>query len=337
MSSPSKSDGKTFAVAVNQDDAGERLDRFLVSRTDGLTRARIQALIKGEQLVRTRPEPAATIAESAYRVKSGESYKLHIPPPKPVEPEAQDIPLDILFEDEHLIVLNKPAGMVVHPAPGNPDRTLVNALLFHCGASLQGIGGELRPGIVHRLDKDTSGVMIAAKSEAAHHGLVAQFSAHSVERIYTALVRGTPHPAKGRIEGNIGRHPGNRKKMAIVTRGGRRAVTHYSTSEVFGVAEGSTASLVRCKLETGRTHQVRVHMASIGHPLLGDPLYGRAWVPTGADQKLREKLGEFRRQALHASVLGFTHPVTLNKLKFDADLPYEMNELVEAFHSADGA
>ena len=245
-----------------------------------------------------------------------------VPAPAPAHNEAQDIPLVIAFEDEHLLVVDKPAGLVVHPAAGNLDGTLVNALLHHCRGSLSGIGGVARPGIVHRIDKDTSGLMVAAKTDRAHEGLARQFAAHSIERRYKAITGGVPAPAAGTVDAPLARSPQNRKKVAVLA-GGKRAVTHYRTEQRL-----RDAALVECRLETGRTHQVRVHMASIGHALLGDPVYGRA---RGAARALLDTLG-FRRQALHAARLGFTHPITGESQAFDSPMPADMQELFSRLH-----
>ncbi|MCA1749026.1 MAG: RluA family pseudouridine synthase, partial [Parasphingopyxis sp.] len=247
---------------------------------------------------------------------------LTVPEPEPATAEAQDIPLDIVFEDDQLIVIDKPAGLVVHPAAGNPDRTLVNALLHHCAGRLSGIGGVARPGIVHRIDKDTSGLMVAAKTDKAHEGLARQFRNHSIIRVYKAIAFGLFKQSEGSIETQLARSPQNRKKMAVAEAPqGKRAVTHYRR-----ISALYEASLVECRLETGRTHQVRVHMAHIGHPLLGDPVYGR---PRGAHRKILDDLA-FRRQALHAAQLGFVHPVTKDDLTFESDLPADMQELLRA-------
>jgi 23S rRNA pseudouridine1911/1915/1917 synthase len=297
---------------------GWRLDRALADAVPVLSRERLKALIssgavlRGDVAVRDPAKPAA----------AGEMLTIAVPEPTPAHNEAQDIPLVVAFEDEHLIVIDKPAGLVVHPAAGNYDGTLVNALLHHCGGSLSGIGGVARPGIVHRIDKDTSGLMIAAKTDRAHEGLARQFHDHSIERRYRAIVGGIPRPAAGTVDAPLARSPQNRKKIAIV-QGGKRAVTHFSTLQVL-----RDAALVECRLETGRTHQVRVHMASIGHALLGDPVYGR----TKSGRKgLLETLG-FARQALHAAHLGFIHPVNSTALSFDSPMPADMQELFSQLH-----
>ncbi|PZU07482.1 RluA family pseudouridine synthase [Sphingomonas sp.] len=306
--------GVSVRQAIVPDEAaGWRLDRTLATLVPTLSRERLKSLISAGSV--TRGEQA--VRDPAIKVKAGDSYVVSIPDPKPTHNEAQDIPLVIAFEDEHLIVVDKPAGLVVHPACGNLDGTLVNALLHHCRGSLSGIGGVERPGIVHRIDKDTSGLMVAAKTDRAHAGLAAQFAKHSIDRRYRAIVSGRPRPIDGTVDAPLGRSPANRKKMAVVP-GGKRAVTHYRTIETL-----IGATLVECRLETGRTHQVRVHMASIGHPLLGDPFYGR---PSKEQRRLLDGLG-FHRQALHAAHLGFIHPVTSAALSFESRIPADMQEL----------
>jgi 23S rRNA pseudouridine1911/1915/1917 synthase len=295
-----------------------RLDKALADAT-GLSRARVQALIAQGQ-VEIDSQPATS---PSAKVGEGAQFRLTLPPAAVAEAQPQDIALYIAFEDEHLIVVNKPAGMVVHPAAGNPDGTLVNALLHHCRGQLSGIGGVARPGIVHRIDKDTSGLIVVAKSDAAHEGLAAQFAQHSVHRRYLAVCGGHPSPREGTITGRIGRSDANRKKMAVLAKNssrGKHAVTHYKTLQ--GLA---SSALIECRLETGRTHQVRVHCASIGHALLGDPLYGDAPKP------LRPvlKACNFARQALHAADLGFTHPLTQESVHFEAELPTDMRELID--------
>jgi len=262
------------------------------------------------------------VRDPAIKVKGGERYTLALPDPEPAHNEPQEIPLPIVYEDEHLLVVDKPAGLVVHPAAGNRDGTLVNALLHHCGGSLSGIGGVARPGIVHRIDKDTSGLLVVAKHDKAHEGLARQFAAHSIDRRYLAILSGIPRQAEGTVDAPLARSPQNRKKIAIVSAGkGKRAVTHWKRLELL-----NDAALVECRLETGRTHQVRVHMASIGHPLVGDPVYGRG---KSGHRKLLNQL-DFRRQALHAAHLGFIHPVTKGRLSFDSALPSDMQELFTA-------
>jgi len=255
-------------------------------------------------------------------VKGGEAVQVAVPEPAPAHNEPQDIPLKVVFEDEHLLVVDKPAGLVVHPAAGNLDGTLVNALLHHCGGSLSGIGGVARPGIVHRIDKDTSGLLVVAKSDVAHEGLARQFAAHSITRRYLAIVNGVPKTAEGTVDAPLARSAANRKKIAIVEGSrGKRAVTHWRRLSVL-----RDAALLECRLETGRTHQVRVHMASIGHPLVGDPVYGRAG---RVHSNILKKL-QFHRQALHAAELGFIHPVTKHRLSFSSPMPSDMQELFNA-------
>jgi 23S rRNA pseudouridine1911/1915/1917 synthase len=308
-------------IAIAEAQAGERLDRALAAARPELSRSRIKALIEQGHL----KLGGGTIKEPSQRVKPGQLFVLEIPPATPAEPEGQPIDLDIVYEDDDLIVIDKPAGMVVHPAPGNPDNTLVNALIAHCGDSLSGIGGEKRPGIVHRIDKDTSGLIVAAKNDAAHKALSADFAAHNIERAYLCLVWGVPSPSAGAITGNIGRHPVDRKRMAVVTRGGKPAITHYQVLKVFGLG----ASLVECRLETGRTHQIRVHMAKLGHPLIGDPVYGK---PTAARRgrlspEARKAAEAFPRQALHAALLGFDHPRSGQHLRWESESPKDLRQL----------
>lgn len=309
-------------------DRGERADRFLAARIGTLSRSRVKALIEEGQA----REGGQVFTDPARPIRPGVLYTLTPPPPLPARPVAQDIPLDILFEDSHLIVLDKPAGLVVHPAPGNLDGTLVNALLGHAGEELEGIGGEKRPGIVHRLDKDTSGVMVVAKSERAHRALSEAFAARDLDREYLALVWGVPSPAAGEVEAAIGRHQLDRKRMAVVGRGGAKsgkaALTRYRTERVFH----GGVSLLRCKLATGRTHQIRVHLAHIGHPLVGDPVYLRR-IPAASralPEAARQALLAFPRQALHAASLEFHHPVTKDVLTFRADPPKDMQDLITA-------
>jgi 23S rRNA pseudouridine1911/1915/1917 synthase len=310
---------------VTAEHAGKRLDRSLAALLPDMSRNRLQALI-GDGLVTVDTEPA----KAAQKLKLGQRLNVTIPPAAEAEPQGQDLPLDIVYEDDDLIVINKPPGLVVHPAPGNPDQTLVNALLHHCGPGLSGIGGVRRPGIVHRIDKDTSGLMVAAKTALAHQGLAAQFAAHTLERAYQAVVWGAPLPPAGTVTGNIGRHPTNRKKMAVVKSGGKHAVTHYRTLERFDVGGRAAAALVECRLETGRTHQIRVHMSHMGHPLVGDPLYGRASRHAqGLPPAVRQLLLGFPRQALFAATLGFSHPRTGKSLIFHASMPHDMKALLK--------
>ncbi len=303
-------------------DGGQRLDKAL-AEASGLSRERVKALL-GEGRVVLSGKPAA---QASLKPAAGTPFAITVPAAAPAEAAPQDIPLSVVFEDDYLIVVDKPAGLVVHPAAGNLDGTLVNALLHHCRGRLSGIGGVARPGIVHRIDKDTSGLLVVAKTDAAHEGLAHQFADHSVERAYLALTAGRPVPPAGTIRGTIARSPVNRKKMALVEDGpngpgrGKHAVTHYRT-----LAPLDHAALVECRLETGRTHQVRVHMASIGHALLGDPVYGRT------PPRLRPLLADlgFRRQALHAAELGFVHPVTGERLRWRKELPADLRELLMA-------
>jgi len=294
---------------------GERLDRALADAS-GLSRERIKALL-GEGRVMLAGTKAT---QPALKPAPGTPFMIAVPAATPAAAQAQDIPLVIAYEDQYLIVVDKPAGLVVHPAAGNLDGTLVNALLHHCQGQLSGIGGVARPGIVHRIDKDTSGLLVVAKTDAAHEGLAKQFADHSIERVYLAMVGGRPIPVAGTVTGAIARSTTNRKKMALVADGrGKHAVTHYRTRETF-----AHASLIECRLETGRTHQVRVHMASIGHALLGDPTYGRD------PKQLKPMLGQlnFARQALHAAVLGFLHPVTGAAIRLESALPADLEELL---------
>ena len=302
-------------VTLGPDHAGWRLDRALAAAVPTLSRERLKALIRSGALT---PE----VRDPAIKVHGIQTFELAVPAPEPAHNEPQDIPLTIVFEDEHLLVIDKAAGLVVHPAAGNRDRTLVNALLHHCGDSLSGIGGVARPGIVHRIDKDTSGLMLVAKTDVAHEGLAKQFAAHSIDRRYLAIVSGVPKAPNGTVDAPLARSSANRKKIAVVAEGrGKRAVTHWKRLEIL-----RDAALVECRLETGRTHQVRVHMASIGHPLLGDPFYGRS---SKTHRKLLNEL-DFHRQALHAATLGFTHPVTKHRLSFESGMPADMQELFSA-------
>ena len=292
-----------------------RLDKVLADAS-GLSRERIKALIGEGRVTLAEAVPS----QASLKVAAGSPFTILVPQATPAEAEAQDIPLLVVFEDDHLIVVDKPAGLVVHPAAGNLDGTLVNALLHHCRGQLSGIGGVARPGIVHRIDKDTSGLLVVAKTDVAHEGLAKQFAAHAILRSYRAVVSGHPRLGTGRVEGAIGRSSSNRKKMAVVEEGrGKHAVTHYKVLEPL-----KSAALVECRLETGRTHQVRVHMASIGHPLLGDPTYGR----TPSSLKPILDALEFRRQALHAAELGFLHPVNRETVQFFSPIPADMSALI---------
>ncbi len=308
-------------------DSGQRLDKFLSERIGTLSRSRVKGLILDGFL--RRDDIAAT--DPAELVKAGATYTLRQPDPAPAIPLGEAIGLSILYEDKFLLVLDKPAGLVVHPAPGNPDGTLVNALIAHCGESLTGIGGERRPGIVHRLDKDTSGVMVVAKTEPVHVALSAAFAARDIDRQYKALCWGLPEPKSGEVEGDIGRDPRERKRMAVVTRNGKAALTHYQVLRGFGLS----AALLSCKLASGRTHQIRVHLAHIGHPLIGDPVYLRR--KPAAAQHLQEPARslalDFPRQALHAELLGFRHPATGNQLHFETAPPKDFQQLTHALET----
>jgi 23S rRNA pseudouridine1911/1915/1917 synthase len=313
------SGGHSIIIARVADDAiGWRLDRALAAAVPTLSRERLKALISGGSVLGPQGAP---VRDPAVKAVAG-TYEVSIPAPKPAHNEAQDIPLDIVFEDEHLLVVDKPAGMVVHPAAGNYDGTLVNALLHHCAGRLSGIGGVARPGIVHRIDKDTSGLLVVAKTDVAHEALAAQFARHSIDRRYLAIAAGRPNPASGTVDAPLARSAANRKKIAVVAANrGKRAVTHYRIVRAL-----RDAALVECRLETGRTHQVRVHMASIGHPLLGDPVYGRV---RPAHRDILKEL-DFHRQALHAAALGFVHPVSKQDLSFESALPSDIQELLGA-------
>lgn len=295
---------------------GGRIDKAL-AEASGLSRERVKALL-GEGRVSLAGKP---VAQASLKVDAGTAFAIKVPQATPSEAMAQDIPLAIVHEDEHLIIVDKPAGLVVHPAAGNLDGTLVNALLHHCRGQLSGIGGVARPGIVHRIDKDTSGLLVVAKTDKAHEGLAAQFADHSIGRAYHAVVGGRPLPTAGTVRGSIARSPYDRKKMALVEDGrGKHAVTHFRTLEAL-----RGATLVECRLETGRTHQVRVHLASIGHSLLGDPVYGRT---PGSLRASLQRLG-FCRQALHAAELGFVHPVSMERVHFISQLPDDMRILID--------
>ena len=309
---------QTIDVRLEPAHAGWRLDRALAAAVPTLSRERLKVLIRSGAV-----EASGTpVRDPAAKVLGDESLRVAIPEPDQAHNEPQDIPLTIVFEDEHLLVVDKPAGLVVHPAAGNFDGTLVNALLHHCGASLSGIGGVARPGIVHRIDKDTSGLLVVAKTDVAHEGLAKQFAAHSIDRRYLAIVSGAPKAIEGVVNAPLARSGTNRKKIAIVEgKRAKRAVTHWRRLKAL-----KEAALVECRLETGRTHQVRVHMASIGHPLVGDPVYGRSGKTHG---NLLKELG-FQRQALHATELGFTHPVTRHRLSFTSPMPPDMQELLSA-------
>ncbi|MBR2268722.1 RluA family pseudouridine synthase [Sphingobium sp.] len=306
-------------TTIGEAQAGLRLDRALAELLPDLSRERIKALIVEGQIV-----SGGRSLNPSMKVAVGQDYSISLPAPVALDAVAQDIPLDIVHEDADLIVVDKPAGLVVHPAAGNLDGTLVNALLHHCDGQLSGIGGVARPGIVHRIDKDTSGLLVVAKSDKAHEGLARQFKDHSIDRLYAAIVYGIPTPGSGTVDAWIGRSDADRKKMAVHREGrGKHAVTHYRVMERL-----RGAAMVECRLETGRTHQVRVHMAHLGHPLIGDPVYGR---DRKGFKSILETLG-FKRQALHAKRLGFIHPVTEEPLAFDSPLPADMQELLSELH-----
>ena len=302
---------------VTQEQTKMRLDKFLASCFPEFSRTQIARMIEDDS-VRLQSDRGRVLSPDD-KVKTDEVYELLPPDAVPANPEPEDIPLDILYEDDDLLVVNKPAGLVVHPGAGNPRGTLVNALLAHCKDSLSGIGGVKRPGIVHRIDKDTSGILVVAKNDFTHTRLSEQFAEHTIERIYQAFVWGYVQKTTGVVVGDIGRSPHNRQKMAIVAHG-KKATTHYERVAVFGKG---VASHIQCILETGRTHQIRVHMSSIGHSLIGDPIYGN--IPRTAPDFAKY----FPRQALHAGFLGFTHPRTGERLSFEAPLPADMQELLE--------
>jgi 23S rRNA pseudouridine1911/1915/1917 synthase len=320
-------------AVVASDQAGWRLDRFLAAALGDISRSRLQQLLEICAVTHTRK----TIRDGNFRVKPGEAYTLHVPPPSPAMPQGQNIPLLVVYEDKDLIVIEKPAGLVVHPAAGNPDGTLVNALIAHCGASLSGVGGVARPGIVHRLDKDTSGLLVAAKNERAMGSLAKQFANHTIERAYHAVVWGAPRAGDGVVEGQIGRNPFDRKRMAVLRGGGKQARTRYRLIEKFGDPEKPFASLVECRLETGRTHQIRVHLTHIGHPLIGDPSYGKSrQAPrpkTTAQEVAFAAASGFQRQALHAYILGFQHPTLHKTMRFESPWPADLAGLVSALRS----
>jgi 23S rRNA pseudouridine1911/1915/1917 synthase len=328
VTTPTPSPTEQLHVTAGAADSGRRLDRFLTDAIGTLSRSRVKALIETGHA----RQGDTTLHEPAEPVRAGVAYTLHLPPPTPATPQPQAIGLTILYEDTDLIVLDKPAGLVVHPAPGNLDGTLVNALLHHCGPGFTGIGAERRPGIVHRLDKDTSGVMVVAKTQAANDALTTAFAARDLDRAYLALCWGVPSPLSGEIEGAIGRDPRDRKRMAVVTRGGKLALTRYRTLRAWH----SSTALLECRLATGRTHQIRVHLASQAHPIVGDPLYLRR-IPAAArllPELLRETLLDFPRQALHAARLGFAHPVTGQPLMFETPPPPDFQALLDALDAA---
>ncbi|MEL6365926.1 MAG: RluA family pseudouridine synthase [Pseudomonadota bacterium] len=328
-----------YRFAPGEADIGARIDKWLSERIESLTRSRLKALIEEGALSRD----GEAFTDPSWKMRAGETFALAPPPVVDPEPKGEAIPLDVLHEDADVVVLVKPAGLVVHPAAGNWSGTLVNALIHHCGDSLSGVGGVARPGIVHRLDKETSGVMVVAKHDAAHLGLTKDFSRHAIERVYDAICLGAPRPGVGTVDAALARGGGDRKKMAVVKEperdDARRAVTHYKIVESFGRTRAklpgdAVASLLACELETGRTHQIRAHMAHIGHPLIGDPVYGRgpglAGVSADADDAAAcavKTARAFRRQALHARVLGFAHPISGEDLRFEAPPPADFDKL----------
>jgi len=323
-----------LTVEADETHSGLRLDRFLSDRFPELSRTRMQALIRQGHVALGR----ATIEDVKYPVKPGDRFEISVPPAVSTQPQAQAIPLNVVYEDDALIVVDKPAGLVVHPGAGNIDRTLVNALIAHCGISLSGIGGVARPGIVHRLDKDTTGLLVVAKTDQAHRALSQQLAyrgrERELERGYLALVWGAPPRPRGTIDAPIGRHKTSRTKMAVVpvVRGGREAVTRYQVLATFGRGPEPIASVLECRLETGRTHQVRVHLSSIGTPLIGDPVYGQGFKSKlrKLPEPLQSKLVSFNRQALHAASLAFVHPVSGTLLEFNSLLPDDFAMIVDA-------
>ncbi len=323
------SDATVTRVLAPPEAAGDRVDRYLAEAFATASRARMKSLIEERRVTRD----GVVITQPAEKVVAGAEYAVVLPPPVAAQPQPQSIPFPILYEDDDLLVLDKPAGLVVHPAPGNEDGTLVNALLAHCGDNLPGIGGEKRPGIVHRLDKETSGVMVVAKTELALANLSAAFATRDLDRAYLALCWGMPMPSSGEIEGAIGRDPRDRKRMALVARGGKDALTRYRTLAVRHLA----VALLECRLATGRTHQIRVHLAAKGHPIVGDPVYLKR-IPVAAKAlpvDLKHLLLDFPRQALHAHRLGFRHPRTGQELSFTTAPPEDMQALLRALDMAE--
>ncbi|MEM6538014.1 MAG: RluA family pseudouridine synthase [Pseudomonadota bacterium] len=349
---PASSDG-TIDILTGSEDTGARLDKWLSEKLENLTRSRLKALIEAGALRRD----GTIFTDPSWKIREGERFVLEIPVVTDPEPKAEDIKLSVAFEDNDIIVVDKPAGMVVHPAAGNWTGTLVNALIGHCGASLSGIGGVARPGIVHRLDKDTSGLIVVAKNDAAHLKLTQAFAAHDIDRVYQAICVGAPRPSSGTVDAPLARLGGDRKKMAVVQpalttddaeepangnglrKGAKHAITHYKLVDAFGRSRAklpgdAIASLIDCTLETGRTHQIRVHMSHIGHPLVGDPVYGRGpglsgLKPDDPDaERAIATLRKFRRQALHAKVLGFDHPATGAPIRLETDAPADFNRLL---------
>jgi 23S rRNA pseudouridine1911/1915/1917 synthase len=329
--------GERIERTVGEDAAGQRLDVFVAAAVPDLSRSRAKALILGGMVA----IGGRTIVEAKRPVNSGERVEVTLPPPTPAEPEGEAIPLAVVYEDDDLIVIDKPPGLVVHPAAGHFSGTLVNALIAHCGATLSGIGGVGRPGIVHRLDKDTSGLMVVAKTDRAHKSLSAQFADHGrtgpLERGYKALVWGVPNLSEGTIDAPLGRSTRNREKIEVKKpgAGGREAITHYRVAARYGAKKAPIASLIDCRLETGRTHQIRVHLAAIGHPVIGDRAYGAGFATKAAllPEPARSLAAAFARQALHAWLLGFAHPVTGEELRFESNPPEDMAFLAEALRA----
>jgi 23S rRNA pseudouridine1911/1915/1917 synthase len=302
----------------------ERLDKYISSRLPDLSRSRVKALIDSGQVRKN----GQTVSDCSYIVKPGDQLAVHVPEAVPSDMQPTEIPLEIAYEDDDMLVVDKPAGLTVHPGAGNHQDTMANALLAYCGNNLSGIGGVQRPGIVHRLDKETSGLLVVAKNDAAHHSLSEQIAKRSLKRTYLALVWGAPFPRTGTIEASIGRSPKNRKKMAIVRNGGKTAITHYKVKEIFG---DGLLSLVECRLQTGRTHQIRVHLTHLGHGLVGDKSYGKPHKAalSSLPAELKEKLKEFPRQCLHSCQIEFTHPVSRKVMTFYSKLPNDISDLVD--------
>ncbi len=316
-------EANTFFIPPAEQSA-QRLDKFLAEKLPQLSRAGVQRLIESG-FVSCEEE---IVLEKDYKVKVGDAFVVVIPPAQEADPKPQDIPIDVVYEDDDIVVVNKPAGMTVHPAPGAWDNTLVNALLFHCKDNLSGVGGVKRPGIVHRIDKETSGLLVVAKNDVAHRALSEQFFEHSIERTYYAVVYGSPNPLSGKIETFIARSKFDRKKMAITQNSGKLAITNYKTVKTFK----NCASLVQCNLQTGRTHQIRVHMSSLGNSLIGDKVYGKAkkHLFAGCSEQVCETVYNFDRQALHAASLGFVHPRSKEQISFVCDMPDDMKNLIKS-------
>lgn len=311
-----------FTEPVQEAQKNTRLDKFLAQNVVGFSRSRLQNLIENGNVLLDD----VVLSDNSYKVKIGDVFQITVPEAIEAEPQPENIPLEVVYEDDDVIVVNKPAGMTVHIGAGAYSGTLVNALLYHCKGGLSGIGGVKRPGIVHRIDKETSGLLVVAKNDNAHHFLSEQFAEHSIERTYFAIVYGIPNPLEGRIEGNIARSNFDRKKMAMVQTGGKEAITNYKTLQTFGRA----AALVQCNLETGRTHQIRVHLSSKGNNLIGDKVYEKAKKSTiSAPEEIKKYINAFPRQALHAASLGFIHPKTKKMMNFSAPLPEDMQELIK--------